>query len=311
MLAVLVHWIAQRLRGSVAVAAAAGAILLASSVSLAIERLSIWYIPVFASDLMLGLTGDYLDLAVYLSWNFAFYGTAYVVAFMLFQRASRLRESMRKSDRARLLSEASLERAVAHDQSSLLRPSLLVNCVTELGRRYVDDLDQGDRLLDLLVHFLRGVMSGLASNSSSLSMEISLARAHARLCRELNRPACNIPSEVAADAFGVALPPLILVRILDELSEKVAPTARINLRLSVDPEIMLIRITCSEPISAALSKSTLWRAGVALRSLCGEGASIIISDNGLSAESDHDIEIAVPQASSWHQSTHAKEKLSC
>ena len=311
VLAVITHWITLKLRGLQAVAAAASAILVASSVSLLIERLSIWYIPVFASDLMLGLTGDYFDLAVYLSWNFAFYGGAYVAAFVLFHRASRMREELRRSDRARLISEASLERAVAQDQSRLLRPSFLVDCVTELGRRYADDLDEGDRLLDLLVPFLRGVMSGLASKSSSLLQEVCLARTHAKLCRELDRPACMIPHGIPEAIFDVKFPPLILIRILDELSEKVAPSAHLSLKISKEAETILSEIACDETIAHALSNSTTWRSGVALRSLCGEGAFIRISDGELGAGSASIIEIAVPQASSSHQSSHPKEYLSC
>jgi len=260
---------------------------------------------------MLGLVGDYLDLAVYLSWNFAFFGGAYVIAFFLFKRSTQLRDQLRIAERARLSSEASLDRALAEEHSGLLQPALLIESVTELGRRYAEDADRGDRLLDLIVRFLRSAMKGLSAKKSDLAAELELARNFAALCRELGRPSCTITIDRTIDTQALAFPSLILLRMLDELCCKVSPGKELQLNVSQDEEIIILQIDCGEMERYPLSEKTERRTEIALRAVAGKGAAIRWREFGSSGPIGTCLEITLPFVHGQSQFTHSKEKRSC
>jgi len=310
-LSVFVHWIALRLHSVQATIAAILAVAAATALSLFVERLTVWFVPAFSSDLMLVLVDGYVDLAVYLSWNFAFFGGAYVVAFFLFERSTWLRGQLRMAERARLLSEASLDRVLAEDHNGLLQPALLIESVAELGRRYAQGADRGDRLLDLMVRFLRSAMSGLSASKSDLAAELELAGNYGSLCRELGRPGCAITIDFAVDARTVAFPALVLLRILEEFSRKVAADSDLKLYVSRNQESIVLLIACNEVLGAALSETTERRTTIALRAIAGKGAAIGKCDNTYSQNGGTRIEITLPTGGSQGHFTEAKENQSC
>lgn len=159
--------------------AAIAILVSAALVAVVIDRLSVWYVPLWREDEM-AIAAPPLDVAAHLAWIFAVYGGLYLMTFFFLQNESRTRDRLRMSELARLSAEARMERALSEETSAAIAPDLLLRALSELGRRYDHDHPRADRLLDKLVQLLRSV--------SGATGRIDLAHGMERLRRELELP---------------------------------------------------------------------------------------------------------------------------
>ncbi len=125
---------------------------------------------VFVPDLR-----DYIAILCWVSWVHVIYGGAYMGALVLFLRSARRHRQLRRSAQARLRAELRVEQALAEDRTRLIQPTLVLEALGELGRRYQVDADQADELLDALVLFLRNAIAGGAQHRPELVRQLEPA----------------------------------------------------------------------------------------------------------------------------------------
>ena len=121
---------------------------------------------------------DYVAFLCWIGWIHLIYGGLYMGALILFLRSSRRQRQLRLSAQARLRAESRVQQALAEDRTRLIQPTLVLEALGELGRRYRVDPDRADELLDALVVFLRNAIAGGAQHTSELvrQLESSLRR---------------------------------------------------------------------------------------------------------------------------------------
>lgn len=270
LLALLAIAIEQRLRGLPAFLASCLAVLLATAIDILITRLSFWAAPGIGIDAVLGFVPELTEHGSHLLWIFAFYGGAYLLAYSLFRRSSRLRLQIRLIELSRRQSENAIDAARVEDLTELLRPSLLMASIAEIGRRYTILHDQAERLLDMQVAFLRAAMPQLRTRSSDLRSELELASLYADLARELGEFHCRLDISIPPALPLIPFPPLVLLPLLDDLAAVVSKEAHLTLAVQLNGGTALLMLGCSEPpdtswVSARLQR----RLALSLSSLGG------------------------------------------
>jgi hypothetical protein len=129
---------------------------------------------------------DYVAILCWVSWIYLVYGGAYMGALVLFLRSARRHRQLRLSAQARLRAELRVEQALAEDRTRLVQPTLVLEALGELGRRYRVDADRADELLDALVLFLRSAIAGGAQHAPELVRQLEPALR--RLVTDSNPP---------------------------------------------------------------------------------------------------------------------------
>ena len=122
-----------------------------------------------------------MSLAVYNLWINLFYGGLLMMAYSLTRRRERMRMLLHANAVARSRTQAILDGARLDALQRQVDPVLLLNSMAELEKRYRNEPDGAERLLETLVDFLRCAMPGLREPVSTVDAELRLARAYVRL----------------------------------------------------------------------------------------------------------------------------------
>ena len=125
-----------------------------------------------------------MSLAVYNLWINLFYGGLLIMAYSLTLRRERMRSLLHANAVARNHTQAILDEARLQALQRQVDPALLLSAMGELEKRYRNEPDRAERLLESLVEFLRCAMPGLREPISTLEAELRLARAYVRLQEE-------------------------------------------------------------------------------------------------------------------------------
>jgi len=118
---------------------------------------------------------DYIGILSWVGWVHVVYGGPYMGAMVLFLRSARRHRQLRLSAQARLRAELRVEQALAEDRTRLVQPTLVLEALGELGRRYRLDADRADELLDALVLFLRSAIAAGAQHRPDLVRQLEPA----------------------------------------------------------------------------------------------------------------------------------------
>jgi hypothetical protein len=247
LLALLAVQIERRLRGAAAVIAAILVVPLAAVTDVLICRFIWWMMPGVGVDAMLGFVPNITEHVVHLLWIFGFYGGAYLLAYALFRRSSRLRQQIGLVELARRESENAIDAARVEDLTDLLRPSLLLASIAEIGRRYAVLPDQAERLLDRQVAFLRAAMPQLRTRSSDLRSEVELVSLYVELSRELGQFHCRFDVSLPPLLPLIPFPPLVLLPLLDDLATVVSDRAHLTLVVQLNGGSALLVLGASDP----------------------------------------------------------------
>ncbi|EHJ62059.1 hypothetical protein [Novosphingobium pentaromativorans] len=211
--------------------AAALTILSATALHLAVTRLAFRLMPQTGIGAMLTFVPEFSQQAAFALWVFVVYGGAYIGALFLFLRSIRRHTQSRDLERARLATDARINRAIADDRSRLIQPELLLASMAELSRRYVEDPNRAEWLLDKLVRFLRSVQSAMPKRTSSLAAALDLIANHADLCRALERPCCALELQPGIETATIPFPPLVLTSLLDAFTSFMPAGEQFRLRV--------------------------------------------------------------------------------
>ncbi|MGE5089898.1 MAG: hypothetical protein ACM3QY_12280 [Candidatus Levyibacteriota bacterium] len=161
---------------------------------------------------------DPLASFLFQAWVVAFYGGLYAVAWTLNQRAERTRELLGRAQIAHLCSETLLGEAQLQALRGHVDPGFLLRVMEEVERRYKTAPATADRLVDLLVAFLRLAMPGVRSGRSTLEAELTLARAYADLWADLDPGRQTWAFDAPGPLPDMPFPPLLLLPVLDRLA---------------------------------------------------------------------------------------------
>ena len=188
---VLLAWLTSRIsnfdRGFPIWTAVVPVLAATTMVALLIDRLSL-HLPIWRNDLMAAMAPRLSDLAAHLGWVVSVYGGLYMMAFFLLQNEARTRERLRLAELDRLSAEARVDRSLAESRLPAVPSDLLLQAISELAQRYIDNSPRADRLLDILVQLLRSasmpVPQGVARKSEpqrGADLAVNLDRLRAEL----------------------------------------------------------------------------------------------------------------------------------
>lgn len=127
---------------------------------------------------------NWSSIGLYELWVCLFYGGLLMTVCTLTLRAERARHLLHQNAMARSRTEELLDSERLRALQTQIDPTLLLDTMRELERRYREDPDRAERLLEALVEFMRYAMHGLRIPVSTLHDELELARAFAQLQRE-------------------------------------------------------------------------------------------------------------------------------
>lgn len=155
---------------------------------------------------------------MYQAWIVVFYGGLYVIAWRFNQRAERTRAMLDRAQIARVRSEMLFGAAQLQALREHIDPAFLLRVMEEVERRYGSAPEDADRLVNLLVAFLRMAMPGVRSGDSTLVAELALAQSYAELWSDLDRGRATWRIEAPEKPGNLPFPPLLLLRVLDRLA---------------------------------------------------------------------------------------------
>jgi len=180
-----------------------------------------------------------MSLAVYNLWINLFYGGLLMMAYSLTLRRERMRSLLHATAVARNHTQAILDEARLQALQRQVDPALLLNSMGELEERYRNDPDRAERLLEMLVEFLRCAMPGLREPISTVEAELRLARAYVRLQQERGSGSGWTIEELQNGALHAQFPSLLMLPLLalgadgsNSLLTTQAANGRVTLTLS-------------------------------------------------------------------------------
>jgi len=182
------------------------------------------------------------DLAIYNVWTCSFYGGLYCLGFFATRRATRLRRRLGAYRVACGEAEAQLRESRLRAVRGQLQPGMLLEALSALAQSSAEGRDDGDRLFDLLIAFLRAAMPGLRTGSSTLSRELTILEQYEALRRALKKgpPEWRLSVEPPPEDLGFAS--LRLLPALDRLSRSAPPNATIEVVAKQEAAGFMIRI---------------------------------------------------------------------
>lgn len=203
-----------------------------------------------------------LDLILYNLWINLFYGGLLVGVQGLVLRAERARSLLHDAAMARSRTEAQRGEAELDALQQHIDPALLLGVMDEVQDAYRHTPDRADDLLARLVEFLRCAMPGLKDRASTLAIEMSLARAYARLqsARQPGGPRWTVTMPAALPALP--FPGQWIVPMMSLAAHGSTPS--LVLELEGDRVCMTVR-----GLAAALPPAVLEHAQMRLRSQAG------------------------------------------
>ena len=155
-----------------------------------------------------------LALAVYDLWMNLFYGGLLMMAYSLTLRRERMRSLLHANAVARNHTQAILDAARLQALQRQVDPALLLSSMGELEKRYCNDPDRAERLLETLVEFLRCAMPGLREPISTVEAELRLARAYVRLQEERGSTSGWCIKELQDGTLHTQFPSLLMLPLL-------------------------------------------------------------------------------------------------
>ena len=180
-----------------------------------------------------------MSLAVYNLWVNLFYGGLLMMAYSLTLRRERMRSLLHANAVARNHTQAILDEARLQALQRQVDPALLLNSMGELEKRYRNEPDRAERLLEMLVEFLRCAMPGLREPISTVEAELRLARAYVRLQEERGSGSGWSIEELQNGALQAQFPSLLMLPLLalgadgsNSLLTTQAANGRVTLTLS-------------------------------------------------------------------------------
>ena len=211
----------------------------------------------------------------YLLWSASSYGALFLVWWTAAERGEATRRLLADAQIARRRSEAELGRVRLLALRGQVDPMLVRDVMTQVQQRYRDDPDAGDRLLDLLVAFLRSAMPAVRTGTSTLAAEIALVRAWSALSRERDPQRAAWQVDAPAALPELAFPPLLLLPVLEQLGRGAGSAAPPVLSVSADAAGA--RLVCRAAIgSPALEPSLAFRLRVGLQTVHGDRWSLLL-----------------------------------
>lgn len=198
-------------------------------------------VPASGMDLLFPHGTEPFASFLYQAWVVAFYGGLAMFAWSLNGRIERTRRVLAQARLVRLRAEVQLAEAQLAALRSHVDPRFLLRVMTQIEQRYARTPVAADRLLGLLVAFLRLAMPGVRSGRATLAGELALARAYGALRSDVD-PAQPRWRIVAPDALPEAgFPPLLLLSLLDGLGAALPAGSRGEVTVACAAGEVLIR----------------------------------------------------------------------
>jgi hypothetical protein len=147
-------------------------------------------------------------------WLNLFYGGLLVIAYSLTLRQERTRSLLHGTAIARNRTQAILDEARLEALQRQVDPALLLDSMSELEKRYRNEPDGAERLLETLVEFLRCAMPGLRQPTSTVDAELWLARAYVALQKERGSGSGWSIEELQNGSLHAQFPSLLMLPLL-------------------------------------------------------------------------------------------------
>jgi len=155
-----------------------------------------------------------MPVTVYNLWINVFYGGLLMMAYSLTLRQERMRSLLHANAVARNRTQAILDEVRLQALQRQVDPALLLSSMGELEKRYRNEPDGAERLLETLVDFLRCAMPGLREPVSTVDTELRLARAYVSLQNECGSgPGWSI-EELQNGPLHAQFPSLLMLPLL-------------------------------------------------------------------------------------------------
>jgi hypothetical protein len=155
-----------------------------------------------------------LPLAAYNLWINLFYGGLLMMGYSLTLRRERTRSLLHANAVTRNHTQAILDEARLQALQRQVDPALLLSSMSELEKRYRNEPDRAERLLEALVEFLRCAMPGLREPISTVDTELRLARAYVRLQEERGLSSGWRIEELQNGTMDAKFPSLLMLPLL-------------------------------------------------------------------------------------------------
>ncbi len=252
---------------------------------LAVLMNGVWWVlqqlghgPPAAVPIAMALIG--VDGFVYDLWMVLAYGGLLAALCILVTRFERARGLLLQTEIERRQAQLLLGEAEFDALRQQVDPAFVRRALAEVQRRYAGEPASADRLLDLLVGFLRCAMPGVRRAQSTLADELEVVRTYVRLRQALDPHPHGWRIDAVAPEPEIVFPPLLLMSILDRLAT--SPTLDggwFELRLSRNAGVVLLTMdgpNRHEP--DWLPEDALFRLRLALRTTCGDAWSLVVAD---------------------------------
>ena len=264
-------WIAQPRRRVLAMTV----VVIATGVMISAIQSSEGWMRAMEVPMNLGTPG--MSMFLYIVWlNTAFAG----LLAILYEWQMRADLAMQALSNTRIADEA-LERQTLESRLSGMKarvdPEFLFAVIARTQQLYLEDIDAAERLLELLIEFLRATLPRTSNAKATLDQEIKLCRVYLVIEKALREEDLSVQTKAHAGAAGSYFPPSVLLPLIQTLLTPRGQAARpVHLSITTEQRDSRVRIELTGHAALALpSQRQLHPAVVALRALFGENITVV------------------------------------
>jgi hypothetical protein len=139
-----------------------------------------------------------------------------LILYRLWQRQRRRAAALRDMQRSHVELLRRTAQADLVAMQARIDASFLFDTLGDVETAYEVDAARGKRLLDALIAYLRAVLPGAESESSTLGKECDIARTYVEVARERGRFDGELNVEPLASLAGVAFPPMTIAPLVED-----------------------------------------------------------------------------------------------
>ncbi len=213
---------------------------------------------------------------LYYVWPAMVYGGLFIAAWMWLERSERTRRLLANAELARNSAEEQLGQAQLQALQGQVDPALLMRVLAEVQQRYRGDPPAADRLLDLLVAFLRAAMPAVRSGSSTLADEVTLLRAYVALSEQLEGNRVRWELRIDSPPPGLSFPPLRLLPLVERLVSRAPDTTAVSVVMHCD--VAAVRLELHGATPGWRDEALEYPLRVGLQGLFGNAWSLDVRD---------------------------------
>jgi hypothetical protein len=230
-------------------------------------------------------TRQLLGRVAWTTANFGLSGGLALAVYVRFQSARFAREALGAAELERVVASREVLASRLAAMQARIEPQFLLGTLTQVEALYDHDPQEGDRMLDALIVYLRTALPQLRSERSTLDGEARLVESYLRIVQLRMGSRLGYTVALRAELGANAFPPMLLLPLVDDAIrnglEPLSHGGTIEIAAEVDHDRLRVSVADNGLPRSALPNNGTEIASLhdRLRGLYGDAAHLELTPN--------------------------------